>query len=212
MLEIILAYVDVLNYVQTQPFNVLISHDTQCVTVHLGVDLPLIVAMLCTFCVPSCTRLLPCLPNVLAAAVPTHYPFRAPCSELFAQARATSALHPFLSHHSSPCTQIMSHTSAFVQCINAQYDSETSMEFYKHAMGGGSDYCHYGVFNSPDDDLATATHNSVVLLSELARRCATPPPPHAHPCTPQQPLPAISPGTCLPPRFSRVNKGTNPAV
>lgn len=62
-----------------------------------------------------------------------------------------------------------------MQCINAQYDSETSMEFYKHAMGGGSDYCHYGVFNSPDDDLATATHNSVVLLAELARRYAPAP-------------------------------------
>jgi 2-polyprenyl-3-methyl-5-hydroxy-6-metoxy-1,4-benzoquinol methylase len=59
-----------------------------------------------------------------------------------------------------------------VQCINAQYDSEASMEFYKHAMGGGTDYVHYGVFNSDEDDLATACHNTVVLLSELARRCA----------------------------------------
>ena len=59
-----------------------------------------------------------------------------------------------------------------VQCINAQYDSEVSMNFYKFSMGGGTDNCHYGVFNSPDDDLGTATNNTVLLLSELARRCA----------------------------------------
>jgi hypothetical protein len=57
-----------------------------------------------------------------------------------------------------------------MQCINAQYDSEASMNFYKYTMGGGTDYVHYGVYTGPDDTLSSATHNTVLLLSELARR------------------------------------------
>jgi hypothetical protein len=57
-----------------------------------------------------------------------------------------------------------------MQCINAQYDSEASMNFYKYTMGGGTDYVHYGVYNSTDDSLSSAAHNTVLLLSELARR------------------------------------------
>ena len=59
-----------------------------------------------------------------------------------------------------------------MQHVNAQYDSEMSMEFYKHTMGGGSDNVHYGIFESPDDDVSSAAHNTVLLMSELARRCA----------------------------------------
>lgn len=48
------------------------------------------------------------------------------------------------------------------------------MEFYKHAMGGGSDNVHYGIFNSPDDSISSAAQNTVLLMSELARRCVLP--------------------------------------
>lgn len=60
-----------------------------------------------------------------------------------------------------------------MQCINAQYDSEASMTFYQYTMGGGSDYVHYGMFKTPDDDLKTASHNTVELLAELARRVSS---------------------------------------
>lgn len=58
-----------------------------------------------------------------------------------------------------------------MQHVNAQYDSEMSMEFYKFTMGGGSDNVHYGIFESPEDDISAAAHNTVLLMAELARRC-----------------------------------------
>jgi hypothetical protein len=70
-----------------------------------------------------------------------------------------------------PHERLNANSALLVQCINAQYDSEASMAFYQYTMGGGSDYVHYGIFNSEADDLRTASHNAVLLLAELARRC-----------------------------------------
>ena len=47
------------------------------------------------------------------------------------------------------------------------------MTFYQYTMGGGSDYVHYGMFKTPEDDLKTASHNTVELLAELARRVSS---------------------------------------
>lgn len=53
--------------------------------------------------------------------------------------------------------------------INEQYDTTASMEFYKMIMGGGGDDMHFGIFNTGEEDLASAAQNSINFMANLVK-------------------------------------------
>ena len=55
--------------------------------------------------------------------------------------------------------------------VNEQYDSDASMAFYEHVMGGGGDDIHYGIFNSERDGLKESSQNSIDALAAMAEAC-----------------------------------------
>lgn len=54
--------------------------------------------------------------------------------------------------------------------VNAQYDTEASMIFYRYIMGGGGDDIHYGVFLTGKEDLRESSHNTKEALLDGARK------------------------------------------
>eukprot|EP00192_Tetraselmis_astigmatica_P024421 CAMPEP_0117667518 /NCGR_PEP_ID=MMETSP0804-20121206/11018_1 /TAXON_ID=1074897 /ORGANISM="Tetraselmis astigmatica, Strain CCMP880" /LENGTH=1261 /DNA_ID=CAMNT_0005475267 /DNA_START=149 /DNA_END=3934 /DNA_ORIENTATION=- len=52
--------------------------------------------------------------------------------------------------------------------VKEQYDTEASMVFYKYIMGGGGDNMHYGIFRTGNEDLLTASHNTMSYIADLA--------------------------------------------
>jgi hypothetical protein len=61
--------------------------------------------------------------------------------------------------------------SAVEAKVNEQYDSDASMAFYEHVMGGGGDDIHYGIFRSEQDGLKQSSQNSVEQLAKMAEEC-----------------------------------------
>jgi hypothetical protein len=61
--------------------------------------------------------------------------------------------------------------SAVEAKVNEQYDSDASMAFYEHVMGGGGDDIHYGIFRKPKDGLKQSSQNSVEELARMAVEC-----------------------------------------
>ena len=55
--------------------------------------------------------------------------------------------------------------------VNKQYDTDASMAFYEHVMGGGGDDIHYGLFLAPGDGLRQSSQNSVEMLASMAEAC-----------------------------------------
>lgn len=55
--------------------------------------------------------------------------------------------------------------------VNEQYDSDASMAFYEHVMGGGGDDIHYGIFRKEKDGLKQSSQNSVEELARMAVEC-----------------------------------------
>lgn len=55
--------------------------------------------------------------------------------------------------------------------MNEQYDSDASMAFYEHVMGGGGDDIHYGIFRKEKDGLKQSSQNSVEELARMAEEC-----------------------------------------
>jgi hypothetical protein len=55
--------------------------------------------------------------------------------------------------------------------VNEQYDSEASMAFYEHVMGGGGDDIHYGIFLSERDGLKESSQHSIDALVQMAEDC-----------------------------------------
>lgn len=55
--------------------------------------------------------------------------------------------------------------------VNEQYDSDASMAFYEHVMGGGGDDIHYGIFLKDKDGLKQSSQNSVEELARMAVEC-----------------------------------------
>jgi hypothetical protein len=62
-------------------------------------------------------------------------------------------------------------TSTVEGKVNEQYDSDASMAFYEHVMGGGGDDIHYGIFLTDNDGLKESSQNSVVELASMAVAC-----------------------------------------
>lgn len=61
--------------------------------------------------------------------------------------------------------------SAVEEKVNEQYDSDASMAFYEHVMGGGGDDIHYGIFRTEQDGLKQSSQNSVEQLAKMAEEC-----------------------------------------
>lgn len=61
--------------------------------------------------------------------------------------------------------------SAVEAKVNEQYDSDASMAFYEHVMGGGGDDIHYGIFRKEKDGLKQSSQNSVEELARMAVEC-----------------------------------------
>lgn len=61
--------------------------------------------------------------------------------------------------------------SAVEAKVNEQYDSDASMAFYEHVMGGGGDDIHYGIFHKEKDGLKQSSQNSVEELAKMASEC-----------------------------------------
>eukprot|EP00951_Prasinocladus_malaysianus_P001982 scaffold14136_cov52-Prasinocladus_malaysianus.AAC.1 len=74
----------------------------------------------------------------------------------------------FLGRKEEDFNSIKAAVKALENRIQEQYDTEASMIFYKYIMGGGGDNMHYGIFHDGNEDLLTASHNTMEFMANLA--------------------------------------------